>query len=388
MNNNYIKVKVEGKNVNNYIKWLIKKKLNIKHLNIIKHNEVIIIIDYHDFSELKKYSKTYKITIIKKYGKLKILDVIRKNDIILICIVLSIFFLYFLSNVIFSIEISSNNPEIVKQLTKELKEYDIKKYNIKKKRKYLNKIRKEILNNNKDTLEWIEFEEKGTKYIIKVVERKKEVIEKDNEYQSIIASKNAIISEIKAYSGEKIKQQNEYVKSGETIISGILTKPDGSNIYTKAVGKVYGEVWYKINVDYPLFYQEEKVTGKNKKILVLVLGNNKIPIFPYKKYKQFKYDSKTIIENNILPAKITKEKHYEVITKEEIYTKEKAIDKAIDLVKERLKESNDQIIEIKEINVLTEQNYNSKISITLFVSVIEDITKIVEITKEDEKIEQ
>ena len=58
MNNNFIKVKVEGKNVNNYIKWLISKKINITHLNIIKHNEVIIIIDYHT-TMLQLYHKFY-----------------------------------------------------------------------------------------------------------------------------------------------------------------------------------------------------------------------------------------------------------------------------------------------------------------------------------------
>ena len=46
MNNNYIKVKVSGKNVNNYLKWLISKKINIINLKIVSHNEMHIIIYY------------------------------------------------------------------------------------------------------------------------------------------------------------------------------------------------------------------------------------------------------------------------------------------------------------------------------------------------------
>jgi len=379
MNNNYIKVKIEGKNVNNYIKWLISKKINILKLDIIKHNELNLIIDYHDYNLLKKYSKTYKVTIIKKYGKLRLFDMIKKNSIILSCLILSIFFLYFLSHIIFSVDIVYNNQEIVKTLTKELEKYNIKKYRLKKDYDYLEKVKKQILEDNKDTLEWVEIVEDGTKYIIKVVERKKEQSTKEYEYQSIVASKDAVLTSIKAYSGEKAKIINEYVKANDVIISGILTKPDGSNLYTKATGQIYGEVWYKINVEYPLFYQEEKVTGKNKNFLVLYFMNFKIPIFPYKMYKQFKSDSKVLIENNLLPIKIVKENQYEVILKEEIYTKEEAINKAIDLAKKKLQESNEKIIEIKEISVLTENNYNSKISLTLFASVIEDITKIIEI---------
>ena len=99
--NNYILVKIVGRNVNNYIKWLIRNKINIIKLTIVKHNELNIIIDYKDFETLTKYSKTYEVTIIKKYGRLRLFDTIKKNIIILSCLLISIFFIYYLSNYIF-----------------------------------------------------------------------------------------------------------------------------------------------------------------------------------------------------------------------------------------------------------------------------------------------
>ena len=60
MNNNYIKIKIEGKNVNNYIKWLISKKVNILKLDIIKHNELNLIIDYQDYDLLHKVYANHK----------------------------------------------------------------------------------------------------------------------------------------------------------------------------------------------------------------------------------------------------------------------------------------------------------------------------------------
>ena len=96
MNNNYVLVKIEGKNVGNYVKWLIKNKINIINLNIVKHNELKILIDYKNFNLLSKYSKTYKITIIRKYGKLRLFDILKNNMIIILCLMLSIIFLYFL----------------------------------------------------------------------------------------------------------------------------------------------------------------------------------------------------------------------------------------------------------------------------------------------------
>ena len=383
MNNNYVLVKVEGKHVSNYVKWLVNKKINILNLNVIRPNELNVIIDYKDYNLLTKYSKTYKVTIIKKYGRLRLFDMLRKNIIIIVCLILSIFFLYYLSNYIFSIDVIYNDKKIVDLITKELAKYDIKKFRKKKDYIYLNKIKNKILKDNKDSLEWLEIEESGTKYIIRLVERKKENKNNEYEYQSIIARKNATIKTIRAYSGEKVKNINEYVRTGETIISGILTKPDGTNIYTKAKGEIFGEVWYKVDVEYPLFYQEERITGKSKNVISFYFLDKEIPIFPYKKYKQFKRQSNTLVESNFVPFKIVKEKLYEVNVKEEIYTSDQAIEKAIETAKIKMKEKNDNINEIKEVIVLKKENLGSKIKINLFVSVIEDITKIVEITKED-----
>ena len=382
MNNSYIKIKVKGKNVNNYLKWLIKEKINIININIVNHNELLLLTEYQYYQKLKSYSKTYSVSVIKKYGKLRFIEFIKTNIIILASILLAIILLYTLSNYIFSIDIIYNDKEIVNKLQKELAQYDITRFKKKKTQDYLEKVKKDILKNNKDTLEWIEIEEDGTKYIVKLVERKKEVKENEYTYQSIIASKNATITSIKAYSGEKVKTVNQYVQKGETIISGVMKKPDGTNIFEKAKGRVYGEVWYKVNLEYPLYYQEELVTGKNKNVVSINFLNKKIPLFPYKKYKQFKLTSTTLIEDNILPIKIVKENLYEVKVKEEIYTEEEAIDKAIELSKKKIIESNGKIIEVNDIMIISKENLNSKIKLELFASVIEDITKIIEIKEE------
>ena len=386
MNNNYIKVRVEGKNVNNYIKWMIKQKIDIINLNIIKHNHLEVIINYKDYKQLNKYSKTYKITIIKKYGNLKIIELFKKNLFIIIPILIAIIFLYFLSNVIFFVDVIYNDKDLVEKIKQELSKYGIEKYKLKKDYEYLNKVKEEILKNNNETLEWLEIIEDGTKYIVKLVERKKEEKNESFEYQSIATNKDAIITSIKAYSGEKIKEINDYVKKDEIIVSGVIEKPDGSLIYTRANAKIYGEVWYKINIEYPYLYKEERVTGKNKDVYVINFLNKKFPIFPYSKYKEFKVVSKNIIENNILPIAFTKEKQYEVIIKEEIYTYEEAISNAIEVSKKKLLENNNKIVEIKKIDILDKQAIGSKIKLNIFISVEEELTKIVEVKKDEETI--
>mgnify|MGYP004561833091 FL=1 len=385
MKESYIKVSVKGHNINNYLKWLINKKIDILELKILNHNQIILIVKKSSYKTLNKYSKTYKISVIKKYGPLKIKEFIQKNIVILMCICISILLVYVLSHMIFSIDIIYNDKEISELVRKSLEKYDIKKYKFKKKYQYLEQVKKQILKENKNVLEWFEIEESGTKYIIRIVERKKEDNKEGYTYQSIVSSKNAILKNIKAFSGEKNKIINQYVKKDELVINGILTKPDGTMIYTKADGLIYGEVWYKVSVEYPLYYQEESITGKSKNVINIYILNKKISLFPYKKYKQFKITSYNAIESNIFPIRIAKEKMYEVNTNEEIYTEESAINKAIEVSKQKMLNSNEKILEFNNVIVIDKENLNSKIKVNLFISTTENITKIVEIQVENKQ---
>ena len=384
MKNSYIRVQVVGKNVGNYLKWLIKSKIEVTDIKNVQYNQLEFIIKNYDYHKLSKYSKTYKIKIIEKKGILKIFEKIQNNSAILVSLILAIAILYYLSNIIFGIEVIYNDKEIINNIKVELKKYDIEKYKLKKDYNYLAKVKEKILNDNKDTLEWLEIVEDGTKYIVKLVERKKEHNNNEYEYQSITTTKDAIITSIKAVSGEKQKEINDYVKKDEIIVSGIITKPDGTAIYQKAEANIIGEVWYKVDIEYPLAYYEEKITGKSKNVLVINFLNHKIPVFSYSKYKEFKIKTNNIVENLLVPISLSKEKQYEVKVKEEIYTWEEAISNAIETSKKKLLENNSKIIEIKKVEILNRQSIDSKIKLSLFMSVTEDITKIIELKKTDE----
>ena len=103
--NNNIKVLIEGKNINNYIKRLIKQNIYILDLKYISYNKVEIIINYNDYLKLKDTKSIYKLNVIEKYGKLKIKDIIKKNIILLLTLILGLIIIIISSNFIFSIEI-------------------------------------------------------------------------------------------------------------------------------------------------------------------------------------------------------------------------------------------------------------------------------------------
>jgi len=378
-----VKVVIEGKNVNNYIKRLIKDKINIINLKYIDYNKVEIIIKYSDYIKLKDTRSIYKLKEVERYGKLKLKDKIKKNYILFLSLFIGLTIIIFLSNVIFNIEIIHTNSDIVELVGKELKKHGIVKYSFKKSYQEIEAIEDSILEDNKTSLEWIEIEVVGTKYIVRIEERKIKENNISNNYQNVVMGKSGILKKIIATSGEKIKEINTFVTKDSVVISGVITKPNGEVIYTSANGSVYATVWYTIEVEYPYNYKEELLTGKSREVYSIKLFNKSISLFNFNTFKNFQSNPKVIMSNNIFPISLIKEKQYEVNVIDEIYTEDEVINKAIELSEKKLLSSNSKIESIDEVSVISKEDLGTKIKLKLFLSVTEEVSMIKEIDMEE-----
>lgn len=379
-----IKIKVTGRNINNFLKRLINNNINIEKVIPISYKEIDLIINYQDLDKVLKLKTIYNIKIVRYYGKLRIIKRIKKDIFILSSLLISLLLIYTLSNVIFKVEVIHSNKNIIKLVTKELEDNGIKKYKFVKNYQEIEKIKNKILEENKDTLEWLEIIREGTKYTIRVEERIINNKPKDNKIYNIVASKNAVIKNIYAESGEKIRSINTYVKKGDIIISSDITLPNNEKISKTASGKVQGEVWYNINIEYPYQYHEMKYTGNKKKVLVLNLLNKRISFFDFHKYKTFNRNIKYIFNNNITPISLIYEDEYETNIINEVYDYNTAREKAITKAKEKILEKYPNIKDITNIKIIKEEDKKNKISLNLFVTCLEDITEYQEIDNNKE----
>lgn len=379
-----IKIKVTGRNINNFLKRLINNNINIEKVIPISHKEIDLIINYQDLDKVLKLKTIYNIKIIRYYGKLRIIKRIKKDIFILSSLLISLLLIYTLSNIIFKVEVIHSNNNIIKLVTKELEDNGIKKYKFVKNYQEIEKIKNKILEENKDTLEWLEIIREGTKYTIRVEERIINNKPKDNKIYNIVASKNAVIKNIYAESGEKIRSINTYVKKGDIIISSDITLPNNEKISKTASGKVQGEVWYNINIEYPYQYHEIKYTGNKKKVLVLNLLNKRISFFDFHKYKTFNRNIKYIFNNNITPISLIYEDEYETNIINEVYDYNTAREKAITKAKDKMLEKYPNIKDITNIKIIKEEDKKNKISLNLFVTCLEDITEYQEVDNNKE----
>lgn len=381
--NSSIKIKIEGRNVDNFLRRLINNKVNIEKVIPKSYNTMYIIIDYNELDKVLRLKTIYNIKIIKYYGKLRLLKYIKKNIFVLIFLLVGLLMIYTLSNIIFSIEVIHSNSNIIKLVNEELDKNGIKKYSFVKDYEEIEKIKKKILEDNKDTLEWLEIIREGTKYTVRVEER---IINKDNiddKVYDIVSSKNAVIKKIYAISGEKVRNVDTYVKKGDTIISSDITLPNNSKVSKSASGRVEGEVWYTVRVEYPYIYNETIYTGKKKKVLVFNLLDKRISFFDFHKYKSFDRNIKYIFNNNIIPLSLTYEDEYETKVINDIYTYDTAREKAIETAKEKLLDKYSSIIDITNIKVINEEDLSSKILVDLFITCTEDITSYKEVINTD-----
>lgn len=378
-----VKIRVRGRNVNLFIKRLIKNKINIIKVIPKSYKEVLLIVDYNDIDRINKIKTIYNIDIISYYGILRIFKYIKKNVFIISFLIIGIIIIYILSNIIFSIDIIHSNSNIISLVDNELKSHGIKKYGFVKSYKEIEKIKKDILEDNRDNLEWLEIIRSGTKYIVRVEER---IINKDNNNSnnySIVAKKNAIIKSITAYSGEKVKDVNTYVKKGEEVISSYITMPNNERVFSSANGKVIGEVWYNVSIDYPYFYNEVLYTGKKRRVISFNILSKSYSLFDFKKYKSFDINRKYIFKNSIIPISFSIDYEYETKIINDIYTYDTAKEKAIMVAKDKLKEKYKDIIDIDKVIITYEEETSSMISLNLFITCNEDITEYKEVIEED-----
>ena len=378
-----VKIRVRGRNVNLFIKRLIKNKINIIKVIPKSYKEVLLIVDYNDIDRINKIKTIYSIDIISYYGTLRIFKYIKKNIFIISFLIIGIIMIYILSNIIFSIDIIHSNSNIISLVDSELKSHGIKKYSFVKSYKEIEKIKKDILEDNRDNLEWLEIIRSGTKYIVRVEER---IINSDinssNNY-SIVAKKNAVIKSITAYNGEKVKEVNSYVKKGEEIISSYVTMPNNEKVFSGANGKVIGEVWYNVSIDYPYYYNEVLYTGKKRRVISFNILSKSYSLFNFKKYKSFDINRKYIYKSSIIPISLSIDYEYETKIINDIYTYDTAKEKAIMVAKDKLKEKYKDIIDIDKVIITYEEETSSMISLNLFITCNEDITEYKEVIEED-----
>lgn len=369
MDKSLLVVKVTMK-YNELSRILLRLDISYKDL-IINGDNIVFKISNEDYEKFKLYYKDIK--IVRKLGINGVKSFIKKHYILLCSFIFTYIILILLSNVIFDVEIVSNNYELKRVINLYLEENNIKKHKFVKSHKEIESIKKKILENNKDTLEWIEIERVGTKYIVNLTERVINENKTTEEKKDLVAKKDALIKYLIIKSGTGVKEVNELVKKGDIIITGNIIKNEEVIDRVNANGKVYGETWYTVNTTVPYKHVDYEKTGKIVNHVYLSIFGHKFTLYGKYDTKNEIVSSKVLIDKPYLFFKVIKDRkeiyNYvtHTLTEEEAY--KEAIKRSERVIKDKLA-SDEYIIDKK---VLKNNKYSSKIEVEIFYKVYENI---------------
>lgn len=380
MTNRY-RIKITGKDPKYFLRHLIVKK--IKLYNIIEdHDGISLTVDEVDYAKILKMKTSYNIKIINRFGVAKLRYLLLKYKYILSFLFLTLGLMIILSHFIFFIDVIHSKEEIRELVENDLKEFGISKYRFRVSYAKKEEIRNKILEKENDKIEWLEIDRIGTRYIVNVEERLIKDNKVDNEVRDIVAKKDAMILNIEAETGEIVRKKYEYVRKGDTIVSGTIKNKEDEVSKVKAEGKVYGEVWYSVTVELPKKYYEEKKTGKTSKALTLRIANKKISVPFSKDNKSYISEDSPILENNLIPIKLVLETKHEIEIIDKEYNMDNSSSEAIKLATKKLEDRLDEQSMILSKKVLKKTLKNSKIIVEIFFKVRENITDYKKISKE------
>jgi similar to stage IV sporulation protein len=228
-----------------------------------------------------------------------------------------------------------------------------------------------------NNITWVGVEVRGTSYHFQVVEKNEPKPQQKTPYQHLIAKKKAIITNLFVEKGQPLVKVNDFVNEGEVLVSGIIGNEKNKKVVA-AKGKVYGETWYKSEVEVPLKTDFQVLTGNGYTKHYLDFQAFKMPLWAFNKEK---YASKVTekVEHPLyffkwkLPLSYEKVAVREEQNSQRVYSKQEAVEKALEIGRKKLLSTLGEDAKIKGEKVLHQEQDNGKVRLSIHYQVIENI---------------
>ena len=363
-----IKIKAKISRKEKFYSECYKRNINI--YNVVEDDDYIyFVIDEDDYNKIKSIwfvkivSKDY--CGYKKWFK-------NKSLVLCISIVVIVFFfsIIFINNYIIKVQIIHENSELKDMLYESLKDLGIKKNSWKKDYHELQDIKDRILNEYKDRIEWIEIENKGLTYIVRLEERKINSVKDEDDYCNVYAIKDGIIKKAIYESGVLLYDVNDFVHKGDILITGDIKHNDEVVSRVCANGKVYAEVWYVVSVNIPIEKEVLTRTGKKRYNVKMISSFYNDYLF---KNRLIDYEEENKRIFKIFNVSLYLSKQYEVIKDKVKYSEEELQKIALEESKKKVEDKLENDEKIIYQKVLKKEENNSTMNIEVFITVLEQI---------------
>lgn len=277
----YVCIELRGPRMEKVLNTLIDSRFAIWDIRYTDQETAELYIVIRDFFRLRPILKEsgMKLHVKGRYGFPFVLDKLGRRKMFLVGIVCFFLAIYTLSMLVWQVEVEGNEKLSREQIVQAAKEQGIYRFQWKFRLEDPDMLSHRLQNGLPGTA-WVGVEMQGTHIRIKVVESSRPDPRELMSPRHLVASKNALVTQILAEKGKPLVKPNTNVNKGDILISGIIG--DESNQQTVvAQGTVRGIVWTEATVDIPLVLTRKVYTGETKTRSYLVIGSRALQVSGY-----------------------------------------------------------------------------------------------------------
>ncbi len=352
------------------INYLRKREIDILNVTVSSEGNIYMIYE----ADLEKLDEDV-IQIVSYRGVKKIIKMLFANKHFVLAVLTAITLMFLISNVVVQVEVIHSNKDVRILVEDELYDHGIKPFILKKSFGELQNIKEQIKKLHPQDIEWLEINDEGMRYTVRVEERIITREEEEPPYCNVVSLKDAIVLSSVAKKGQTVVLPNDFVKKDSVLIRGQVMFNENTKSYVCADGTVYGNTWYKVDISVPLTHDIKNYTGKKKPNLGFEFGSVYNRLF---KVHFDDYDVKKAKLFGIGRFALYKESVEEYTPEEKTYTEEEALEEALKQAREKLFVKIPKDSQILDEKVLQSSSYDSIISVEIFYSVKEVISTKVE----------
>jgi similar to stage IV sporulation protein len=357
----YLKIRVYGFSPERFINLCSNRNILIWGLEN-QNNQYEMYLSVRDFKKLKPILKktNTKLKITERHGLPFFLYKYRKRKMFFGGIILFSIILYILSLFVWDINIDGNYSRTDDVILDFLSQNEI--YHGMLKNQISCEEIEQMLRSEYDDIIWASAQIKGTRLLIQVQENTDMGTIMENTTPSdIIASKDCIITSIITRKGTPMVSKGSVVKKGDILVSGrVDVYNDNGEIadyqYYAADADIYAKTIQEYNEEFDIVYTQKNYTENEKVRYYLKILNKKINIrigkISYNEYDMITNESQLKFGNNFyLPLILGKVQIKEYISEKKNYTKEEAIAKGNEQLREFCEKLIEKGVQIVENNV-------------------------------------
>jgi similar to stage IV sporulation protein len=366
--------------IESFLNHALAKSMMIWDIRVNKDETAELKVTLSDFFRMRPLLRRTGclVQITERKGFPFMLDKLGKRKIFLGGIVAFAISLYLLTSLVWQINVTGNVKISTSQILDAANKQGIYRLQWKMKLADPNELSRQLRVALPDA-SWIGVEIKGTQVNIQVVEARKPDSKPSNSPRNLIASKNALVTEILAQKGKPVVKSNTYVRKGDLLISGIIGDASHSQIVV-AEGKVKGLVWYTSTIETPLKKFYKVLSGETKSRGYLVLGTRAIQLTGYGKIPFEQYETNQIRKSLqwrdfILPIGWINEKLMDMKIMEQTIDLKEAREIGLEQARAKLLEQAGPEARIVSEKILHEKTESGKVYIEVHFGVEELIAK-------------